>query len=112
MAVQAERKMVQVACHIPNGIMIALWKPGFDDGTGDGVKPTIRDGAAIRLRGPSGLHTGVNATEGTHLEPGLTDIDSEWWDKWWAANQQNPFVMQKQVYLHEPELEKTENPTP
>ena len=110
MAVQTERKMVQVACRVPNGIMIALWKPGFDDGTGDGVKPTIRDGAAVRLHGPSGLHTGVNATGGTGLEPGLTDIDGEWWDKWWTANQQNPLVTQKQVYLHEPE--PPENPTP
>jgi hypothetical protein len=101
--------MVQVACHVPNGIMIALWKPGYDDGTGDNVKPTIRDGAAIRLNGPSGLHTGINATDGLGLRAGLTYVDDEWWSKWLAANQQNPFVMQKQVYLFEPE--KTENPT-
>jgi hypothetical protein len=109
---QAERKKVKIACRIPNGIMIALWKPGFDDGTGDGVKPTIRDGAAIRLRGPSGIHTGVNATEGHGLLPGLTEVDEEWWGKWWAANPKNPFVVDKMIYLHDPEQEKTENPTP
>jgi hypothetical protein len=107
---QVERKMVQVACHIPNGIMICLWKPGYDDGTGDGVKTTIRDGATVRLNGPPSLHLGVNAMDGAGLPPGLTEIDHEWWTKWLAANQKNPFVMQKQVYLFEPE--KTENPTP
>jgi hypothetical protein len=106
---QAERKKVQVACRVPGGIMSAHWKPGFDDGTG--VKPTIRDGAAIRLNGPSGVHTGVNATEGSRdLPPGLTEIDAEWWDKWLAANPKNPFVTDKLVYLHEPE--PPENPTP
>jgi hypothetical protein len=106
----AEREKVQVACHVPNGIMIALWKQGYDDGTGDNVKPTIRDGVTVRLNGPPAIHTGVNATDGAGLPPGLTEIDAEWWAKWWAANQRNPFVLEKRVYRYEPE--KIENPTP
>lgn len=103
--------MVQIACHVPNGIYIRRSKAGFDDGTGDGQKSVAHDGPAIRLNGPSSLHTGAGNTMGEDLPPGLTEIDPEWWDAWLAQNAKNPLVTQKQVYLYEPPPEDKENPT-
>lgn len=84
--------MVKIACMVPNGILIRLSKPGFDDGTGDGVKMIAHDGPAIRLSGPSSLHTGVGATHRDDLEPGVTEIDDAWWAKWLSQNENNTLV--------------------
>jgi hypothetical protein len=101
--------MVKIACHVPNGIMIRRSKEGFDDGTGDGVKPIIHDGPGIRLNGPSALHTGAGNTAREDLPPGLTEVEDDWWEAWFSKNQQNPLVTMKQVYVAPPE--EAENPT-
>ena len=70
--------MVKVACTVVNGIMIRRSKPGFDDGTGDGMKPMVHDGPGIRLNGPSALHTGAGNTTREDLDPVITEVDDEW----------------------------------
>jgi len=104
----AEQKMVKVACLIPNGIMIRLSKVGWDDGTRDGVKPMVHDGPGVRLNGPSPLHTGAGNTSPPDLDPGITEVDAEWWGKWLTQNALNPAVEMKQIYLLE---EAKPNPT-
>ena len=106
-----EKPKVKVACSVPNGLAIRLFKVGYDDGTGDNVKPMIGDGAGVRLNGPSALHTGAGNTSPTDLEPGITEVDAEWWGKWLAQNQQNPFVAERFVYEFKEEA-KAEAPNP
>ncbi len=92
-------RTVKIACLIPNGIYVRLYKSGFDDGTGDGVKPTVHDGPAVRLNGPSPLHTGVGNTDPVDIEPGFTEVDAEWWEKWVEQNAINPAVATKQIFV-------------
>lgn len=103
--------MVKIACHVPNGIYIRRSKPGFDDGTGDGVKSVVHDGPAIRLNGPSALHTGAGNTVREDLPPGITEVNGEWWDAWLDQHKADPLVTMKQVYLL-PSEEGTKDPNP
>lgn len=95
---QEDRRNVRIACSVPNGIMIRLSRQGYDDGTGDGVRPMIGDGPPIRLAGPAALHTGVNATSGEGLEPGVTPVDAEWWAKWVDQHKLDPLIVGGYVY--------------
>jgi hypothetical protein len=90
--------MAKVACRIVNGIAIHLGREGFDDGTGDGVKPWVRDGAIVRLKGPSSLMAGAGTTSPV-LEPVINEVDGEWIAKWFAQNAKNPIVTSKMVEL-------------
>lgn len=101
--------VVRIACLIPNGIAIRLSKIGWDDGTGDGVKPMVHDGPGIRLNGPSSLHAGAGNTSPVDVEPGVTEVDEEWWGKWLTQNARNPAVEMKHIFVL-PEEEKP-NPT-
>lgn len=95
-----EQKKVRVACIVPGGLMICKWKPGYDDGTGDGVKTTVRDGIAIRLNGTSGRSTGTGNPDGTGAAPGVTEIPADWnFSAWLEQNKQNPFVAEHLVYV-------------
>lgn len=105
---QPERAKIKVACTVPNGLAIRLFKVGYDDGTGDNVKPMIGDGPGIRLHGPSALHTGVSNTGGIGLEPGITEVDAEWWGLWLKQNEKNPFVGECLVYEFKDEGKKAE----
>jgi hypothetical protein len=79
-----------VACKIPGGMQICKWKSGFDDGTGDGVKTTVRDGHAIRLNGPA-------RARGEQF--GITEIDADWrFADWLAQNKMNAFVGEGMIY--------------
>lgn len=89
--VEENRKTVRVACTITNGIMLQLWQTDYDDGTGDGEKMPRKDGPAIRLNGPSSLHTGAGATHRIDVPPGITEVDAEWWEKWKVQNKSNPY---------------------
>lgn len=89
---EEKRKTVRVACTITNGAMLQLWQKGFDDGTGDGERMPRKDGLAVRLNGPSALHTGAGATHRADVEPGVTEVDAEWWGKWLDQNKLNPAV--------------------
>jgi hypothetical protein len=88
---EEKRKTVKIACSITNGITLQLWQPGYDDGTGDGKKMPRKDGPAVRLNGPSALHTGAGATHRIDVPPGETEVDAEWWGKWKAQNVHNPY---------------------
>lgn len=101
-----KRRMVRVACLVPNGIMIRLQKPGADDGTG--VRVTAHDGPGIRLNGPSGHNAGAGATAPEGMEPGHTEVDAEWFKAWLGQHQLDPLVVGEHVY-EDPEGE--ENPT-
>ena len=90
-----EAKTVKVACHVPNGLTVCLFKQGFDDGTG--VNPTVRDGDWVKLKGPASLHTGAGATSRPDAAPGIIEVNAEWFDKWWAQNQKNPMVEMKLI---------------
>lgn len=84
---------VRVACRQINGVTIALFKPGYDDGTGSGYKPIVRDGDPIVLKGPSALHTGAGNTEGAGLEAGITHVDADFMERWLAQNKdKNPLL--------------------
>lgn len=93
-----DRKKVRVACTVLNGLMIHKWKKGFDDGTGDGEAPMVRDGAGIRLNGPSALHAGTGNSGGVGLKPAFTEVDAEWFAAWLEQNKLNPFVAEGFVY--------------
>lgn len=104
-----DRKMVRVACLVPNGYMIRLSKPGFDDGTGDGARPTVHDGPGVRLNGPSALNTGAGSTESA--EPGVTEVDAGWFDRWLKQHELDPVVTMDQVYVLDDGEPKDPNPT-
>jgi hypothetical protein len=95
---------IKVACHMENGVMLNLFKKGYDDGTGDGVAPTIRDGAGVRLNGPAGKSGGTNGGESP---PGVTEVDGEWFTKWLKQNELNPMVGMNLIYA----MQEVENPT-
>lgn len=99
-----DKQKVRVACKVPGGLMICKWKPGFDDGTGDGVKTTVRDGIAIRLQGP--LHNGGTLNrEGRDVPPGITEIDVDWrFADWIAQNKLNPYVAEGLIYEDKAEV--------
>lgn len=104
---ETEKKIVRVACAVPNGVMIRRWKPGYDDGTG--FKPTIPDGPAVQLNGTSAVAAGVGNTSPSGLDPGITEVDAEWWDAWLAQNGENPLVAMEHVWvLKDPEEAKAE----
>jgi hypothetical protein len=106
-------KLVKVACHVPNGIMIRRYKAGFDDGTGDNVKPMVHEGAAVRLNGTGALQTGAGSTHRDDIPPGITEIDAEWWAAWLGENAGNPLVTGKYIFaIKEDDEEPTANPTP
>lgn len=92
-------KMVKVYCGQINGLMIRLFKKGYDDGTGDGVSPMVADGPGVQLNGPSSLNTGAGATDRRDLPPGETWVDSEWIARWMEQNAQNPFVTGGLIYV-------------
>ena len=92
---------MKVACKVLNGLLIQAWKPGYDDGTGDGVKSVIKDGPAVRLNGPSSLHAGAGNSSGAGLEPGITEVDGEWFAAWLEQNKLNPFVAEGLIYAIE-----------
>lgn len=86
---EENRKTVRIACTITNGIMLQLWKPGFDDGTGK--NPMIHDGPGVRLNGPHARDTGAGATHRIDVPPAITEVDAEWWAKWKEQNKLNPY---------------------
>lgn len=100
-----KRRIVRVACTVPNGVMIRMTKAGPDDGTGDGQKMMGHEGPGVRLNGPSSLQTGAGATERRDLAPGITEVDAEWMARWLDQNGLNPLVAQGAVRVLE------ENPT-
>lgn len=89
---------VKVACTVINGLLIRNQIEGVDDGTGDGVKQAGH-GPAIRLSGPSGRDTGVGATDRQDLDPGITEVESEFMTEWLRQNAKNPFVVSNRVYI-------------
>lgn len=102
-------KPVKVACHVPNGIMLRLLKPGFDDGSG--AKPAmVNDGPAVRLNGPSSKHTGAGNTTRADLPPGETEVDRDWMARWMKQHAHSPLVSMKQVVVLDEEAEYL-NPT-
>lgn len=97
--------MVKVACKVLNGITIVKWKRGFDDGTGDGEAPMIKDGHPIRLNGPSSRNAGAHNSDGRGLEPVVTEVPAEWgFDKWLDQNKLNPFVTEGLISLVKEEV--------
>jgi hypothetical protein len=100
-------RTVKVKCSVPNGMLIRISKPGYDDGTGDNVKTTVWDGPGVRLNGPSSLHAGAGNSDGAGQEPGETEVDAEWFDRWLEQNKINPLVADGHVQ----KVEEKENPT-
>lgn len=91
-----QRAKVKVGCIIPNGIMLQLWKKGFDDGTGDGETMPSKDGVGVRLNGPSTLNTGAGATH--RGGSAFTEVDAEWFGKWREQNKLNPLLAEGSIY--------------
>lgn len=89
-----ERRLVKVACTIPNGLTIHLPGVSHDDGTGRQVAAM---GQEITLRGPGALALGVNQT--TSDQPIFTEVDGEAMDAWLAHNALNPVVTSGSVYV-------------
>lgn len=101
--VESEKRKVRVACRVSNGIMLRLYKqaPAY---MGETLLP---DGAGVRLSGPSSLHTGAGSSDRRDLQPGITEIDADWWSSWLAQNpgDKNQMVGDGLIYAVE------ENPT-
>lgn len=91
------RATVKIGCTIPNGIMLQLWKKGYDDGTGDGETMPSKDGVGVRLNGPSSLNTGAGATHRSDLF-GVTEVDAEWFGKWKEQNKLNPMFAEGAIH--------------
>jgi hypothetical protein len=100
--------ITKIACRQVNGVRIRLFKPGYDDGTGDGVKPIVGDGPLVLLRGPSPVHAGAGDTGSLSSAPVINEVDADFADKWFAQNENNPLVKQGFVYR----VEDGPNPTP
>ena len=81
---------IQVACKVPNGIRLALFEKGADDGTGSGYRPMVRSGPLVTLNGPSALNAGAGCTEPD--TPGLTNVDEDFMRAWLSANQNDALV--------------------
>lgn len=97
-----ERAKVRIGCKQVNGLMLQLWKEGFDDGTG--VKTRIKDGPGIRLNGVSARAAGVGNTEPVE-DHGVTEVDAEWWNKFVDQNHgHNPMLDTGLIY----DLDKAE----
>lgn len=97
--------MAKVACTILNGIIICKWKRGFDDGTGDGEAPMVKDGPAIRLNGPTGQHAGTGNPSGAGLPPAFTEVPDDWgFDTWLEQNKMNPYVAEGFISLAKDEV--------
>lgn len=89
---------VRVACMIPNGLMIRLTEVGPDDGTGSGAH-MVAQSAGVRLTGPSSRRMGAGATARQDLDPGVTEVEGSFMEKWLDQNRQNPIVTQRQVWI-------------
>lgn len=96
-------KIVRVGCSVLNGVMIQLHKPGYDDGTGDGVRPFVKDGPGIRLNGPPAILAGAGNSDGQGQKPGETEVDAEWMGKWLEQHVLDPLVVGKYVFIIESE---------
>lgn len=93
----ADEKKVKIACRVVNGTMLQLWRRGPDDGTG--FRPMVKDGAAVRLRGPSAHEAGVGSTELLESAPIETEVPKAWADAWFEQNKESTFVTQGLVYV-------------
>jgi hypothetical protein len=98
----AESKKARVACLIPNGLMIRLWHKSE---RAEDAGAIVADGPGIRLNGPSSTQTGAHATQRMDIEPGITEIDAGWMEKWLEQNKASPLVGDRLIYVIE------ENPT-
>lgn len=84
---------VKIACRQIGGVQIRLWKKGWDDGTGDNVRPTVVDGPPVALKGPSARLAGVQSSSPMDLEPEHTLVDADWWARWKDQNEgKNPLL--------------------
>ena len=100
---------VKVACHLVNGMMIRLFREGYDDGTGDNVRPMIVDGPGVRLNAPEGKLAGTgDPSGGKHLPPGITEVEENWMRAWLKQNAQNPFVAEGLIYI----IDEGQGPNP
>jgi hypothetical protein len=93
---EQKRAMVQVGCRVLNGVVIRRTKQGFDDGTG--FKPIVHDGPGVRLNGPPGANAGVGNSDGLGSEPGITDVDAEWFAAWFEQHKASPMVTEGHVF--------------
>lgn len=96
---EEKRRTVRVSCNIVNGVELALFERGEDDGTGSGYRPIVAKGPRVVLKGPSGIRAGL--LQASHGAGVVTEVDAEWFDKWWAANQKNPLVLAGQIAIAE-----------
>lgn len=97
------RRLVRVACMIPNGLMIRATIERPDDVTGKPIP--VASGPGVRLNGPDTRQMGAGATNRQDVEPGVTEVDAEFMAAWMRANAQNPVVAGRQVWILD------ENPT-
>jgi len=100
-----ERRLVKVACTIPNGLTIHLPGISHDDGTG---KQIASMGQKITLKGPGALALGVN--QPTSDESILTVVDEEVMNAWLAHNALSPMVTGGAVYIVGPVDQPEEEP--
>lgn len=105
---EKKRPTVKVACMVPNGLVVRLYREGRDRVSG--APCAEPDGPAIRLNGTSALHTGAGSTSRDDLPPGITEVDQEWWDAWLRQNEKGAVVLTRQVRLLE-EQDPDPNPT-
>lgn len=104
---QAEEKkpVTRVGCHQPNGLLIRLYR-------NDDLQGLVQEGPAFRLNGPDGSAGGAGNPVPPGLEPGVTEVDSEWWGKWVEQNKgKNPLLDEGHVFALDEKTDPAENPT-
>lgn len=106
------KRTVRVACTIPGGLMIRLQRLSEDDGHG---RVMVWDGTGLRLNGPAvGTSSGVGNTSPIGLEPGITEVNAEWWAAWADQHKKDPLLTDEHVRALPDEgadQEGEENPT-
>jgi hypothetical protein len=94
--------MVKVACHHIGGLSIRLFRQGWDDGTGSGIKPIVPVGAPVVLSGPPNRRDslGTNSSGRVANSFGITEVDEEFMNEWVAQNSgKNPLLDSGVVYV-------------
>lgn len=89
------RSVVKVACSIVNGLKLRVSRPGYDEGTGSGMKMPAFDAQQVTLKGPSPIDAGVGSPSSSKTGGvGITEVDAEFFARWLEQNERNPIVQQ------------------
>jgi hypothetical protein len=93
---------VLIGCKLPAGLILEIVEPGKDDSGKVGVMPAPI-GQRVTLKGGNSVPRLRNALNEAPMLPrypfGLTTVDKDFWDRWYARNKEMPFVKNGLVFV-------------